>query len=724
MTDGAPLELARGIHDKVGRLMHFTRRRDVVMFKNHIESPSSDLLVPRDELRGGVIIFLHGGGYVGGSRGYASVLAAECGIRTLSVDYRLAPENPYPAALEDALEAYRATVREGIPPEKIILAGESAGAGLAFALALKLRDIGERGPAGIIAMSPWVDLTLSGESYETRRERDPILTRDKLKFFADCYVGADYCKKAKNQKAVADAEIPRELEDKKKEPYLSPLFADLKGLPPSIIFVGDDEILLDDSVRFANKLAECGSHTQLFTRPNMWHSYLLYGLDENHSDYDIINHFIKEVMPKGNERKLKWMPIDNVGKIYPANRTANWHNVFRVSMTLTEEVDREVLQAALDVTVRRFPSIAVRLRRGMFWYYLEEIPHAPKIQDEKAHPLVRRPFDDVRHCAFRVIVYRNRIACEFFHSLTDGNGALVFLKTLVAEYLTEKYGVLIPNELGILDRLERPKEEEYADLFPRYKGAVGKARGEADSYRITGTPEDDSFLHVTTFMLKTDELKAHARKMGVTITAFLCAAVTMALIGMQHEDASCLDNEREVKVLLPVDLRRIYGVDTLRNFALYVTPAIDPRLGEYTLAEIADIVQKQMQLGVTEKNMSALIATNMKDEESFINKLAPLFLKNIIMKLFFYLFGERKSSLTLSNLGVVKLPPEMERFVERLDFLLDTQASGPYNATVISYHDTAYMNIVRTIKEPRLERALYRILRDEGIHVKLESNER
>lgn len=728
LSEGAPLDTVRDMQDRVGRLMHFTRRHDVVVLDNHIDTPHASLIVPRDELRGGVIIYLHGGGYVGGSieysKGYASVLAAECGMRTLSVEYRLAPENPYPAALEDALAAYRATVREGVSPEKIILAGESAGGGLAYALALKLRDLGEAGPAGIIAISPWVDLTLSGESYQTNRKSDPSLTRDKLKFYADCYVGADYCLAAKNKKALGKALVPPELEEKKKNPYISPLFADLTGICPSIIFAGEDEILLDDARCLADKLAAVGSEVQLVTRTGMWHAYVLYGLSENRHDYDKINHFIRCVMPRGNERKLKWMPIDNVGKIYPASRTANWYNVFRLSMTLTEAVDREVLQSALDVTVRRFPSIAVRLRRGMFWYYLEEIAHAPKIQDEKAYPLVRMPFDDVRHCAFRVIVYRNRIACEFFHSITDGNGALVFLKSLVAEYLTEKYGAVIPAECGVLDRLEMPKEEEYTDLFPRYKGPVGKSRSEKDSYRIKGTPEDDGFCHITTFMLNTAELKERAHSMGVTVTALLSAAFTLSLIGMQHEDTSCLAREKEVKVLLPVDLRRIYGVNTLRNFMLYVYPSIDPRLGDYTLEEIAGIIQKKMQLEVTEKNMSAMITTNMKDEENRFNKIAPLFLKNLVMKIFFLIFGERKSSMTLSNLGVVKLPDEMERYVERMDFNLATQASGPYNAAVITYRDTAYLNIVRNIKEPRLEGALYRILRDEGIHVKLESNER
>ena len=143
-------------------------------------------------------------------------------------------------------------------------------------------------------------------------------------------------------------------------------------------------------------------------------------------------------MSKISANPLHWVRLDNAAKIYPAARTRTWSNVFRVSATLDEDIDPAVLQSALDVTVRRFPSIAVRLRRGLFWYYLEEIPKAPEIMDEKPYPLSRMYFDDIRKCAFRVIVHEKRIAVEFFHALTDGNGGLVFVKTLVSEYLYQK----------------------------------------------------------------------------------------------------------------------------------------------------------------------------------------------------------------------------------------------------------------------------------------------
>lgn len=726
IADGSSIEVMRGFQDKTGKLMHFTKRHDVVVSENAESFKKGALILPRDELRGGIILYLHGGGYTCGTleyaKGFASVLAAECGMRVYAAEYRLAPENPYPAALDDAEEAYFSLIDSGYTPDKIILAGESAGGGLAYALCLRLRDKGQTLPAGIIAISPWCDLTLSGESLNTNREADPSLTEERLILFADCYVGAygkeEVTKSAKeNRTPVADPEL-------KKNPYVSPLFAELAGMPPSIIFVGQDEILLSDSINMATKLEEHGCRVTLVQREKMWHAYVLYSLKSNSKDFEKINDFVKKCLPKDNERKLKWMQLDNAAKIYPAAATYRWNNIYRLSATLKEDVDRECLQAALDVTVRRFPSIAVKLKRGVFWYYLEEIARAPKIQDEKSYPLVRMPFDDIRHCAFRVLVYKKRIAVEFFHALTDGNGGLIFLKTLVAEYLTQKYGISIPATDGVLDRLEEPKPEELEDCYPKHKAIVGKSRNESDSYRILGEIEEDGFCHVTTFMLKPEELLELAHKNKVTVTAALAAAFIKASINLQFEDVKKPKHMKKVKVLIPVDLRKIYNRRTLRNFALYTTPGVDPKLGEYSFEELCQIVYHRMCLDISEKNMSARIYTNVKDEENILLKLTPLFLKNIVMKMVFMMFGEKKSIFSMSNLGLVKLPSPMDEYVDRLDFILSVQSSAPYNASIISYKDSLNISIIRNIKEARLEKALYRVLKECGIHVKVESNSR
>ena len=131
------------------------------------------------------------------------------------------------------------------------------------------------------------------------------------------------------------------------------------------------------------------------------------------------------------KKKLRWVKLDNAAKIYPAARRKNWSNLFRQSVTLSEEVETDILKSALEVTVKRFPSIAARLRRGAFWFYLQQVPQAPEIRGEYSYPLVYMDHQEMRQCAFRVIVHGNRIAVEYFHALTDGMGGMTFLKVLL-----------------------------------------------------------------------------------------------------------------------------------------------------------------------------------------------------------------------------------------------------------------------------------------------------
>ena len=705
---GVGIETSRSFQEKVGKFLQFVTRHSVVISDEDFDGTQGAFAVPRDELRSGIIIYIHGGGYVSGgleyAKGYASVLSEECGMRVAAFAYKLAPEAVFPTQLDECVKVYRHILNIGYTPDKILIAGESAGGGLCFALCRKLLDAGEPLPAGVLALSPWCDLTHSGESMELNKDKDPSLAKKALEYYADCYLNKS--------------------DELKRNPLVSPVFSDVSGFPPTLIFAGGDEILLSDAETMQRKLEESGVKSKLIVKPKMWHAYHLYHLKSAKYDYEIINSFIKSVFPESTQRKLRWMHLDNAAKIYPAARSASWTNVFRVSVSLKENINREMLQSALDVTVRRFPSIAVRLRRGVFWYYLEEITRAPRVMDEKSYPLARMPFDDIRSCAFRVIVYKNRMAVEFFHALTDGNGALVFLKTLAAEYISERHGVKISVADGVLDRLEMPHEDELRDLFPSHAGKIPATRRESDSYRIFGEREEDSFTTVTTFIMKSEELHTKARELGVSVTAFLTAAFIKAGIELQNADVKRVKRQKPVKVLVPCDLRRIYGKNTLRNFVLYSTPGIDPRLGEYSFSEICDIVSKIMALEITPKNMAARIKTNVKDEENMLLKLTPLFLKNVVMKLVFLMFGEKKSMLSLSNLGVVKLPGEMADYVERFDFVLSVQSKAPYNAGVLSYCGNTYLNIIRNIKEARLEYALYRVLREVGVSVKAESNQR
>ena len=419
---------------------------------------------------------------------------------------------------------------------------------------------------------------------------------------------------------------------------------------------------------------------------------------------------------------LRWMRLDNAAKIYPAARRRNWSSIFRLSVTLSETVDRAVLKSALDVTVKRFPSIAARLRRGLFWYYLEEIAEAPEISDEKSYPLTNISRAETKKCAFRVIAYKNRIAIEIFHSLTDGTGALIFLKTLTAEYLTQKYKIDIPCENGILSRLEQPRIEELEDSFQKHVGKVAASRSESNAWHISGTPEPKNFTNLTCFRLSANECKSKAHEYGVTVNTLLASALMMALQNLQFKKVHDNKKLKPVKVLLPINLRRIFDSSTLRNFAFYTTPEINPRLGEYTFDEICKIVHHHMALNIDKKVLTTKITANVKSERSMVVRVLPLFIKNIVMKAIFNVVGEKKSCISMSNLGSVKIPEIMQEHVRRFDFILGVQATIPNNCAVISYGDDLYINFVRNIIEPQLEYEFFEVIKSLGLNAEVQTN--
>ena len=231
---------------------------DVTLTTVEADGVSGEWLAVDGETPTGTLLVIHGGGYRVGSarshRGLAGALTRACGARTLSINYRLAPEHPCPAAIDDAVAAYRWLLAEGTPPESVVVVGDSAGGGLALALLLALRADGDPLPAGAVLLAPWVDLTLSGDSVESRREEDFLLTESSLREMADQYRGE------------------RQADD----PLVSPLFADLTGLPPLLIQTGDHDLLRDDSIRLGERAAACGVAVETEIWPDMPHVFQVF----------------------------------------------------------------------------------------------------------------------------------------------------------------------------------------------------------------------------------------------------------------------------------------------------------------------------------------------------------------------------------------------------------------------------------------------------------------
>lgn len=236
----------------------FTVPKDIALRADTIAGVPAEWIEPLNARGDAVLLYLHGGGYYMGGietyRHYVARFAQITGLRTVHIDYRLAPEHPFPAAVNDAAAVFRALHDGAMKADRIVIAGDSAGGGLTLATLLALRDARHPLPAAAAVIAPWTDLTNSGASAEARRDRDPVLGRMRTRSHAAWYAG----------------DAPRD------HPLVSPLFADLAGLPPLLIHIGTEDILFDDAVRFADRAKAQGAPADLEIWDGMvhvWHYY-------------------------------------------------------------------------------------------------------------------------------------------------------------------------------------------------------------------------------------------------------------------------------------------------------------------------------------------------------------------------------------------------------------------------------------------------------------------
>jgi len=417
----------------------------------------------------------------------------------------------------------------------------------------------------------------------------------------------------------------------------------------------------------------------------------------------------------------EWLRLDNAAKIYPAARTKGWMPLFRVSMTLDEDVDEALMQQALQATLRRIPLFSYRLRRGLFWHYFERQGREPVVEPDARNPMLPINLTAGRGFQFRLRVHRKRVALEVFHALADGSGAFTFLGTLVAEYLFLRTGERTPAAPPVLDTRDEPRPEEWEDSFAKYARGATRPRTERKAWQLRGTPGKAGLLRVTTGVMDTGRLKEAARNRGATVNTLLCALLLKALIARKAQSAR--GRRRPVKLSVPVNLRRYYPSQTLRNFSFYVNVPVDTGLGGYSLDELIALVGHYMGLETAEKALNARFSLNVQAERNALLRAAPLFVKTLVLKLMYRFTGESYMTSTLTNLGQVDLPPRMGAYVKQVEIILGPAQRTPISCAVVSAFGRTSVNFSRTIQESLVERDFFTSLVDLGVPVFVQSNE-
>ena len=396
---------------------------------------------------------------------------------------------------------------------------------------------------------------------------------------------------------------------------------------------------------------------------------------------------------------MKKYSIDNSAILYLALIRKYHTNIFRFTFTLTERIDPALLQQAVDCVYLRFPTMFAGFRPGFFHY--EQVPaQKPPQVTEDPGLLINMTRTEIAQCACRVYYRENQIIMEGFHALTDGYGMIASLSTLTAEYLKLRYGLPIPVGYPVFDVTEEPKPEETEDAYLKHAEAKPLHLPSRYSYQLPGYDPKCGPVHRETLVYPVEELLACSRKHGVSITALLSAVMASSIMELQQRQETHL---RPVRIMVPVDLRKVFPSKTLRNFILYALPTMEVSESEYSITKLAQKFSGQIKDHLREDNLSGIIAYNVKTQSMPLFRLLPASIKCALMRLAYTFFGESNSSLTMTNLGSITLPEGMIPYVESLILTMMPRVRSPYNCGMYSYNGKFFINLCRFPEHSELE---------------------
>lgn len=409
---------------------------------------------------------------------------------------------------------------------------------------------------------------------------------------------------------------------------------------------------------------------------------------------------LKEIAA-AQSHKGSFHSLDNAALLFPSSETAARSNLFRLTAVMTQPVDPVALQWALNDLVPRFPTFTSAVKRGFFWFYLEPASKPLLVAEQTKFPCRRIPLD-TRHALIRVTYFSHEISVEFFHSASDGNGGLVFLNSLVAAYL-KRTGVTVTDRTNCLNHLDKPNWTETEDSFTRFADRKTKRQSkDVKAYDIPGHRLPTTALILTKGTLDAAALNAVAKEKGLTVSQFLVAALIWAI----HTDRSLKtrSGKKPIVVTVPVNLRKLFPSETLRNFVSLMPVVSD---GSADFEAICACVKGEFEQKLNVDYFMGLVNFNVAVQENPWLKCMPLPLKTAAMRIGVRSMSDCVTTTMFSNLGIAKTPAEFADHVVRYEFSLSGQSYAGLAASAVTFHNRMVVTIARTFRENDVERLFF-----------------
>jgi NRPS condensation-like uncharacterized protein len=395
--------------------------------------------------------------------------------------------------------------------------------------------------------------------------------------------------------------------------------------------------------------------------------------------------------------------------------------VFRITASLKEPVKYSAIRDAVEITSKRFPYFNVSLGSGLFWHFLEFNDQLPRIHIEEEIPCTAFAVKRRNEPLYRVVIKENRISVEFTHIITDGSGAMEFLKSLLYTYLS-----LTGRHISTSGEIILPgmpiSEEEFEDGYNKFFRKLPSPSKLVKAWRLPFKLNDKPRMKVLHAEVNLEEMLEVSRKHKVSITEYFVAVYHFSLqeIYVSWKGNSKKREKKVLRIEVPVNMRNKYPSKTMRNFSLFVLPEIDLRLGTYSFEEILSSVHHQLQISSDIKQISRFLSSNVSHEKLIIIRILPLFIKKMAISAIYRGLASRRWTGIVTNLGLVTLPGEMEDMIDSFEIIPPSpNLSVKVNAGLISYRNKLRICFSNITQTRELEQRIFRHLSDAGIHVKI-----
>lgn len=401
----------------------------------------------------------------------------------------------------------------------------------------------------------------------------------------------------------------------------------------------------------------------------------------------------------------KWYRLDNAAKIFPPSKNKYDAKIFRFSVSLKENIDKNILESALKITLEEYPIFKSILKKGFFWYYLEEANIKPVVVEEHLRPC--SAFDNGN--LFQVTYYKKRINLEVNHALTDGTGTLNFLKSLTANYINIKYKIKNKEVINTASA-----KESSNDSFKKFK--TGKVKKVVGSNKLAYQIKDEKFaennLKIIEGIASVSDILKLSKSYNVTLTVYL----TSVLIKSIGESMDIKERKKPIVIAIPVNLRNYYPSYTVRNFFNAVN--ITYKYNGEDLSEIVKVVNEEFKRNLNKENVKNKMNNMAILEDIFILRLIPIFIKDFILR-YAYRWTDFYQTMTLSNIGIINVPKIYQDYIDYFDVFIST---SKIQICMCSYLDKLLLSFSSQFINSEIEKNFFRYLVNEGVNITINTN--